>query len=148
MSYYENKFFALESDNELLKKDLWSFYGQVINYFSFLPDKSLTADVAYLYISPTVFGPTEVSKRHGLDISIQKSLCKDKLTISLGYFDIFNTQNFTTSTKYLNQDVFLKSRLENRLITFGFNYKFGNTHLKNNEKSLDLEERDRLQKDR
>ena len=34
--------------------------------------------------------------------------------------------------------------MENRLITFGFNYKFGNTKLKNNKKEIDLEERDRL----
>ncbi|MFD0836270.1 TonB-dependent receptor domain-containing protein [Mariniflexile aquimaris] len=142
--YDENQFYALESDNELLKNEKWSFYGQVIHYFSFLKDKSLTADVSYLYIAPTVFGPTDVSERHGLDINFKKTLWNDKVTVSLGYFDVFNTQNFTTSTKYLNQDVFIKSRLENRLISFAFNYKFGNTHLKRNEKQIELEERDRL----
>ena len=59
--YNENQFFAVESDNALLSNDQWSLYAQVINYFSFLKDKSLTADVSYLYVSPTVDGPTNVS---------------------------------------------------------------------------------------
>jgi hypothetical protein len=142
--YNENQFFALESGNALLTKDKWSLYAQVINYFSFLKDKSLTADVSYLYQAPTVSGPTNVSKYHGLDINFRKMLWKGRGSISIGYNDIFNTQNFTTSTKYSNQDVFVKSQLETRLLTFGFNYKFGNTKLKNNQKEIDLEERDRL----
>ena len=64
--------------------------------------------------------------------------------MSLGVSDIFNTQNFTQTNNYLNQDLFIKSRMENRLVTFGFNYKFGNTHLKTNQKDIELDERDRL----
>ena len=59
--------------------------------------------------------------------------------------DIFNSRNIDTETKYLNQDVFFKSRIENRLFTIGFNYKFGNVGLNSNKKEIDLDERDRLQ---
>ena len=79
-----------------------------------------------------------------MDINLKKSFWKNKASLSVGYNDIFNTQNFNQTTKYLNQDVFSKSRLENRLFTFGFNYKFGNNTLKSNEKEIDLEERERL----
>jgi outer membrane receptor protein involved in Fe transport len=142
--FYENQFFALESNNELLKNEKWSLYAQVVNYFSFLKDKSLTADVSYLYQTSTVFGPTNVSAYHGLDINFRKTFWNNNASISIGCNDVFNTQNFTTSTKYSNQDVFVNSQLETRLFTFGFNYNFGNTHLKNNEKQIELEERDRL----
>ncbi len=142
--YYENQFYALESDNALLTNDAWSVYAQVINYFSFLKDKSLTADVSYLYQTQTVVGPTNVSEYHGLDINLRKTLWNNRASISIGCNDIFNTQNFTTATKYSNQDVFVKSQLETRLLTFGFNYKFGNFNLKNNQKQIELEERDRL----
>jgi hypothetical protein len=142
--YYENQFFALESGNQLTKIDKWSLYGNVVNYFTLLKDKSLTLDVAYLYISPLLDGPINVSSRHGLDLSLRKTLWNNKASISIGYTDVFNNQNFNTTTKYLNQDVFLKSRMENRLLTLGFNYKFGNSNLKNNSKQIDLEERDRL----
>lgn len=142
--YNENQFFALESNNVLLTNDKWSLYAQVINYFSLLKDKSLTADMSYLFISPTVFGPTVVSKRHGLDINFRKTLWKGKASLNIGYSDIFNTQNFSMNTKYLNQDVIVNSSLENRLFILGFSYKFGNFKLKNNQKQIDLDERNRL----
>ncbi|WP_372754910.1 outer membrane beta-barrel protein [Mariniflexile sp.] len=142
--YYENKFYALESDDELTEINKWSFYGNVVNYFSFLKDESLTLDVSYLFITPMIDGPTEVSSRQGLDINLRKTFWQNKASLSLGYMDVFNTQNFTTSTKYLNQDVFFKSIMENRLFTIGFNYKFGNRSLRTNQKEIDLEERDRL----
>ena len=142
--YEENQFYAQNINNQLVVNDTWSFYSQIINYFSFLKDKSLTADVSYLYISPIVNGPSKVSSRHGLDINLRKTLWNNKASLSVGISDIFNTQNFTQTNNYLNQDYFLKSRLENRLLTFGFNYKFGNTRLKTNQKAIDLEERDRL----
>lgn len=142
--YTEGQFIAEESNNAVFTKDKWSFISQIINYFSFLKDKSLTADLSYLYISPIVDGPSDYSSRHGLDITLKKTLWKEKGSLSIGVTDIFNTQNFTQTNKYLNQDLFLKSRLENRLIIVGFNYKFGNTRLETNEKAIELEERDRL----
>ncbi len=142
--YYENQFFALESANELLTVDKWSLYAQVINYFSFLKDRSLTADISYLYISPIVDGASDISSRSSLDINFRKTLWNNRASVSLGVTDIFNTQNFAQTTKYLNQDVFLKSRIENRLFTFGFNYKFGNFRLNSNKRDIELDERNRL----
>lgn len=141
--YYKNKFFTLDSD-ELYIADKWSVYGEVTNSFSFLNDKSLSADVLFTYISATNDGPTDTSSRSGLDISLRKSLWKDRASLSLGITDIFNTQNFDNTVKYLNQNAYTKFRSENRTFTFGFNYKFGNSNLKNNKKQIDFEERDRL----
>jgi hypothetical protein len=142
--YYENQFLALETNNELERIDKWSFFLQIINYFSFLKDKSLTADISFLYISAIADGAYLISNRSGLDINLRKSLWNDRASLSLGVTDIFNTQNFSQTTKYLNQDILLNSRLENRLFTVGFNYKFGNFRLNNNKKEIDLNERDRL----
>ena len=142
--FEENQFYATDLGNALVMNNQWSFYSQIINYFSFLKDKSLTADVSYLYISPIVQGPSNVSSRHGLDINFRKMLWNNKASLSVGVSDIFNTQNFTQTNKFLNQDFFLNSRIENRLLTVGFSYKFGNTRLQTNEKAIELEERDRL----
>ncbi|WP_445738543.1 outer membrane beta-barrel protein [Mariniflexile sp.] len=141
--YYENRFFTLDSDAVYIG-DKWSVYTEITNSFSFLKDKSLSADVLFNYISATNDGPTDTSSRSGLDISLRKSLWYDKASISMGVTDIFNLQNFNNSIKYLNQNAFTKFRSENRTFTFGFNYKFGNFNLKNNQKQIDLEERDRL----
>ncbi len=142
--YYDNQFFALETNNELETIGQWSFYTQMVNYFSFLKDESLIADVSLLYISPIADGPSIISNRFGLDVNLRKTLWDNKASVSIGVLDIFNTQNFTQSTNYLNQDIKLDSRIENRLFTLGFDYKFGNFKLNNNRKEIELNERYRL----
>ncbi|WP_282148177.1 outer membrane beta-barrel family protein [Algibacter lectus] len=142
--YYENRFTALESNSQLYTTDKWSVYLQMVNYFSFLKDKTLTADVVLTYISPLVNGPSEVSNRTGLDISFRKTFWNNRASLTMGVTDIFNTQNFTQTTKYLNQDILLNSRIENRMFTLGFNYKFGNFRLQTNKKDIESIERDRL----
>src|SRR5690606_6795469 len=131
--YYENKFYALQSNNELYGTNKWSLYLTASNYFTFLKDKTLIADVSYMYISPFAQGPLIVGTRSGLDISLRKTLWNNQASISLGVADVFNTKNFSTSTKYLNQDTFKQRTDENRLFTIGFNYKFGNFRLNNNK---------------
>lgn len=142
--YYEEQFFALESNNELLTNEMWSTYLQLVNYFNFLKDKSLTADISFTYISPYILGPTDVTASSGLDINFRKSFFNNRASLSLGVLDVFNSRNINTETKYLNQNIFSINRLENRLFTIGFNYKFGNFRLNNNKREIDLEERERL----
>ncbi|MGE5944038.1 MAG: outer membrane beta-barrel family protein, partial [Flavobacteriales bacterium] len=142
--YYENKFYAQQSNNELYSNNKWSLYLTVSNYFTFLKDKSLIADLSYLYISPFVQGPVIVGTRSGLDLSVRKTLWRNKASLSIGIADVFNTKNFSTSTKYLNQDALKQRTDENRLFSIGFNYKFGNFRLNNNKKGFDLDERERL----
>lgn len=142
--YYDNQFFALESNNELENLDRWSFYAQVINYLTFLKDKSLTTDITLLYLSSFADGASLISDRFSFDINFKKTLWKNRASLTLGVLDIFNTQNFNQTIKYLNQDIFTKSRLENRLFTLGFNYKFGNFRLNNNSKTINNQERNRL----
>ena len=95
-------------------------------------------------MSATNDGPTDTSSRSGLDISLRKSLWKDKASLSAGVTDIFNSQNFNNTIKYLNQYAFTKYRSGNRTFSIGFNYKFGNSNLKNNNEQINIEERERL----
>jgi len=141
---YSYKFIAVESNNTLTETKKWSLYGYIINYFSFLKDKSLLANISYLYTSSTFSGPSNVSDYQSLDINLRKSLFNNKASLSIGVTDLFNSSNIDTKTMYFNQDFIVKSVLETRLFTFGFTYKFGNQNLKNNSKQIDLEERERL----
>ena len=143
--YYDNKFYSQESTNELLNNDKWSFYAQIINYFTFLKDKSLTADITFLFISPVAEGPINVSSRSSLDINLRKTFWNKRASFSIGFTDIFDTLNFNQVTKYKNQDIYSDWYTENRLFTFGFIYKFGNFRLDANKKDIDLKERDRLE---
>lgn len=145
--YYDNKFFVAESNNELVSNDRWSLYAQINNYFSFLKDESLTLDVSYNYISPLAEGARIIGERSGFNLNIKKTFWNNNASVNIGVEDVFNTQNFSTNTKYLNQDVQFHSKMENRLFVFGFNYKFGNTRLKTNQRQIDLEELERLEKE-
>lgn len=145
--YYDNQFFALESNNELKNVETWSVYAYLVNYFSFLKDKSLTANVSLMHISPWADGTSKTSSRSGVDVNLRKTFWNNRASLTMTVTDIFNTLNFNQSTKYLNQDIFVKSRMENRLFTVGFNYKFGNFKLKASQKEVDLIERKRLNAD-
>ena len=142
--YYKNDFFPIGSTDLSYTADKWSVYLEAINYFSFLKDKSLTADITYTLMTPTNDGPTNTSTIAGLDINLRKKLLNNRASINMGITDLFNTQNFDTTSRYLNQNILSKIRFENRMFVFGFSYKFGNFNLKNNQKQIDLEERERL----
>lgn len=145
--YYDNKFFAIESNNELVSNGKWSLYAQINNYFTFLKDNSLTADITYNFISPIAEGARIIGERSGLNLNVRKSFSNNKFSVNMGVEDVFNTQNFSTNTKYLNQDATFYSKMENRLFVFGFNYKFGNTGIKANQRQIDVEELERLEKE-
>jgi outer membrane receptor protein involved in Fe transport len=142
--YNENNFYAFDNNSELLQNNNWNLYAQIINYFSFLEDKSLTADVSLSFITPYIEGPRTISNRTGVNINLRKSLWKNRASVSVGVLDVFNTQNFSTKIKYLDQDASMESTMENRLFTFGFNYKFGNFKLNDNKKEIESRERERL----
>ncbi len=145
--FYEEQFFALESNNELLTNSKWSSYSQVINYFSFLKDSSFTTNLSFTYISAYILGPTNISTTCTLDIELKKILWNNRASFSVGITDILNRKNFNTRTKYANQDIMFNSQLENRMFTFGFNYKFGNYRLNRRKKEINLSERDRIKSD-
>ena len=85
---------------------------------------------------------TIVEDRLVSELNISKRILKDKGTLSLTVSDIFNAQDFTTRVNYLNQNSGGFRDFDNRFITFGFSYKFGNTKLKTNAPDPDEEERE------
>ncbi|WP_203258710.1 outer membrane beta-barrel protein [Hyunsoonleella ulvae] len=144
--FYENNFFAVGTNNELLNNERWSVYANVVNYFNFLKDKSLTADIGVDYISPVFVGPSDISSRIGVDINLNKTFWDNRASLNIGIRDLFNTRNFTQTTRYLDQDWFVNNDLENRLFVLGFNYKFGNYRLNVKKTGIDVNERDRLER--
>ena len=142
--FYRNDFNPIASDESSFTGELWSFYLEIGNYFTLSEDKSLLGDISFNYLSPTNDGPTDTSFVSSLDISVRKTFWNNKASLNLGISDVFNTQNFKTTTKYLNQDIRGRYKFENRLFVIGLNYKFGNLRLRSNKKSIELNERERL----
>lgn len=142
--FYRNDFNPIASEESSFTGELWSFYLEIGNYFTLSEDKSLLGDISFNYLSPINDGPTDTSFVSSLDVSIRKTFWNNKASLNIGIVDVFNTQNFNTTTKYLNQDIRGKYKFENRLFVIGFNYKFGNFRLRNNKKAIELNERERL----
>ena len=147
--YFVTSFYNIQEeaflDNQIVKQDQWSNYSVLSNDFSFLKDKSLSANFTVIYTSKNLQGFKTVDGRLISDLSISKKLFKDKATLSLAFADLFNKQDFTVRTKYGRQDNYNFHNQDNRYVKLGFNYKFGNTSLQTNERTKDKKERDRLE---
>ena len=131
-------------DNQNVKQSQWSNYSVLSNDFTFLKDKSLTANFSLIYISKNLQGFQTVDGRLISDLSFSKKLFKNKATLSLAFADLFNKQDFTVRTKYGRQDNLSFHNQDNRYVKLGFSYKFGNTTLQTNERTKSKKERDRL----
>ena len=131
-------------DNQNVKQSQWSNYSVLSNDFTFLKDKSLTANFSLIYISKNLQGFQTVDGRLISDLSFSKKLFKNKATLSLAFADLFNKQDFTVRTKYGRQDNLSFHNQDNRYVKLGFSYKFGNITLQTNERTKSKKERDRL----
>jgi len=140
------EFFAEQNNNVIQTNERWSFYGNAINYFTFLKDQSLTANLGVTYLSKYIDGSAEVSSTTQVDFGIKKTFNKGKWVLSLSANDIFLGSDYTVKNKYLDQDNQYYTRFDNRWVRLGLRYNFGNTKLSTNENIKELDERNRLNK--
>ncbi|QDO93171.1 outer membrane beta-barrel protein [Formosa sediminum] len=146
-SIFHNKtyFEAIESGNSIETNDMWSMYTNIMNFFSFTEDRSLSGEISVLYMSPMINGSSDISSRAQIDLGLKKSFNNGKWVASLKLNDIFKTSNFTVKNKYLNQDNTYNNKYDNQYFRFGLRYNFGNTKLSTNEKEeKEINERNRL----
>lgn len=131
-------------NNEQTTQRKWSLYTTLDNNFTFLKDKSLTANVSFLFVSSNIQGLSEVSDRNLLNISLRKTLWNKKATLSLMLNDILNGQEFTNTTQFVNQNSNYFTNYDTRTIRIGFRYNFGNTKLQTNQRTKSSAEQERL----
>ena len=145
LSYYYKKDTFRDLDSGiLLENSVGTWLGRMNNSFRLLSNESLYLDVDFFYLSPTVNGNSRRDAFNYLDILLRKTIWNKKGSISMGVRDIFNQGNYFTTRTFLNQNNSTFSRFENRLFTFAFRYKFGNTGIKDNKKRKRVDERNRI----
>ncbi|WP_434037204.1 outer membrane beta-barrel protein [Formosa sp. 4Alg 33] len=138
-------FTAAQSGNSTEYNETWSVYSNMMNFFTFLEDRSLSGEISVLYMAPMINGSSDVTSRTQVDLGVKKSFNNGKWVASLKASDIFRTTDFTVKNKYLNQDNQYYSRFDNQWFRLGLRYNFGNTRLTTNEKNeKELNERNRL----
>ncbi|WP_232827322.1 outer membrane beta-barrel family protein [Winogradskyella aurantiaca] len=131
-------------NDDFVSLSQWTNYSQLSNTLSLLKDNSLNINFNLTYASKSLQGLSLVSARLYSDLSISKSLWDDRAVITLSMEDLFNEQDVLVTTEYLNQSNSYFSNLDNRFIKLGFRYKFGNTKLVSNERTSDVQERERI----
>ncbi len=148
--YAVTSFYNIEEEanfgNGFVTQDQWSNYSALQNSVSFLEDNSLNATLTLTYSSRNLQGFRTVEEQLFSDLSVSKTIMKNKGVLSLSVGDIFNYQDPRTSVRYQNQFSFSQQDIDNRYVKLGFRYKFGNTRLETNERSINQDERDRLNK--
>ena len=99
------------------------------------------------YLSSFLKANYIISETTNLTMGLRKTLWDKKGVITLTAEDILGLANSRLTSKYLNQDYSYFAKPETQFIRVGFTYNFGNFKLKDNKRSIEKVERDRLKKD-
>ena len=140
----EERFPALLSPENAYTNEVNGFYSSLYSSFTLSKDQSWSADASFLYISNYLSGSFVVDNLNNLTIGVKKSLWNNKGELSLQIADIFNQYASRLKSVYLNQNNGYYALPENRYVQLGFTYNFGNTLLKDNQRTIDQSERERL----
>ena len=132
------------SQNTTVNQNQWSNYSGLTNDLTFLEDKSLNINFTVYYVGKNIQGFRIVEDRWFSSLSISKSIMNKRAVISLSTEDLFNTQDYQYSTRYLKQSTSIYTNIDNRFIKIGFRYNFGNSALKSSSETKSTEERERL----
>ncbi|MEH6536827.1 MAG: TonB-dependent receptor [Psychroserpens sp.] len=151
-TYFVTSFYNREEETNLgvgfVSQNQWSNYSEFFSSLSLLKDDSLNASLSLIWNSKNLQAFQTIEDRLFSELSISKTVFNKKGTISLSVSDLFNMNNFDVSTQYQNQFNTQFINVDYRYIRLGFRYKFGNTKLSTNQRTRELEERDRLNKGR
>ena len=144
-SYYSVQYdFVDTASNQNIENRLWVYKLTTNNTFTLLSDKTLNLDVDFALYSDLPIGNAVQESNNQLNLGLRKTFWEKKASLSLGLLDVFNQGNLFTVRQYASQNNTSLYRPENRLFTFGFRYKFGNTGIKTNKKSKRTDEGNRL----
>lgn len=148
--YFATSFYNTKDESEFdgveISQNQWANFTNLNNDFTFLKDNSLTANFNLIYSSKNLQGFTESKAILLSELSLSKSIWNKNGFLSLTVSDLFDTQDYRSSIKYLNQNSVSIRDLDTRYVGLGFRYKFGNTNLETNQRTTEKQEIDRLEK--
>lgn len=143
--YMENEFVAFESGNEIVQNDVFSTYIMAQNFFTLSKDGTFSGELIASYLPDYIAGSYDFDEpQYGLSFGLRKTFFDSRLTTTLNVDDVFNTQNIPISSRYLNQNNGFFAQPESRMLRLGVIYKFGNFKLRDNKRTIDADESERL----
>lgn len=146
--YFVTSFYNIAEESDFgegfVKQNQWSNYSELTNNLSILKDKSLNIYLTLTWVGKNLQQFQTIENRLVSQLSVSKSIFNKKGIVFLAVDDIFNMQDFDSSTSYLNQSSSSFVDVDTRFVKLGFRYNFGNTKLETNERTTSAEERERL----
>lgn len=99
------------------------FYGNLNAEFS-LP-KDFKLQLSGFYVTPFIDAVQFYSPVGSINLVINKSFLKNKLDVSLGFFDILYSENSYMTTTLSDQYFYYQQKADTRRVRLSLNYKFG-----------------------
>ncbi len=140
----EDTFLAVESGNEPFTNEVNGFFAYIANYLTLSKDKTFSGNVTLEYLSTFLFGSYQQDPTTSINLGLRKTLWNNRGILSINVNDVLNKANGFLTSRYLNQNNSYRVFNETQNVQIGFTYKFGNFKLRDNKKSIDKEEIDRL----
>ncbi|MEI9934236.1 MAG: outer membrane beta-barrel protein [Ferruginibacter sp.] len=103
--------------------DADNFLININNQFTF--SKGWSAELSGFYRTKGIEGQILIDPLGELNIGVQKKVLKDKGSVKLNVRDILNTHHVTGNINFQNTEAYFNQNSDNRIITLGFNYRFG-----------------------
>jgi len=103
------------------------FYGSL--NMQFLLPKNFKIQVNGYYASPFYDAIQKYTPVSSLSLVINKSFFKSKLDVTLGFFDIFYSENQYMSSKLSDQYYYYAQSGDTRRVRLSLSYKFGKMHI-------------------
>lgn len=142
----ENEFVAYESGNQIVQNELISVYLSASNYLTLSKDGTFSGNITGTYTPGFIAGSYDYEdSQYAIYLGVRKTFFNDRLSATINVEDLFNTNNIPLRSNYLNQDNSFFAMPESRSIRFGLLYKFGNFKLRDNQRVLEADEKDRLE---
>jgi hypothetical protein len=93
--------------------------------------KTTTAELSGFYTAPSIWQGAFKTKSLGtVDLGLQQVVLNGKGTLKASVTDIFNTLHFSATNNTTGQTVHVKGGWESRQFKINFNYRFGNSKVK------------------
>ncbi len=115
------------------------FYGALKT--SFLLPKKFKIEISGYYQTPFRDAIQIYSPVSSVSLVINKSFLKDKLDVSLGFFDILYSENGNMSSRLSDQYYYYSQREDTRRVRLSLSYKFGKMHIEQQLKHDDTDSR-------
>ncbi|TVZ26511.1 outer membrane receptor protein involved in Fe transport [Gillisia sp. Hel_I_86] len=142
----ENEFIAYESNNQIVQNETTSIYLSASNYLTISKDGTFSGNITATYSPDFIAGSYDFEEpQYGVSFGLRKTFFNDRLSATVNVEDLFDTYNIPLRSNYLNQDNSFFAKPESRSIRFGVLYKFGNFKLRDNQRAMDAEEKERLE---